>query len=497
MGSITTEQTVTLAQLFYVGTDSDYRTTIEAEAADTVTITACETADGVEISESDAGDSVVIVDVPYVDNPVQSVRSLSDRLGETPVVAVVESTTDPLVVFDLLLAGAVDYAERDAASGRPTQLLAHLRAMVGADTSVADEDMQRLFRQELETRRQTEKRLATVLDRIPHPVFYRDTNGVYLGCNTAFERFCGEPREEIIGSRTEELRSEHHAAVCEQHDDKVLETGEKQVLETTVTLQGEERHVRTHKAPLSDDRTGIEGIVGSIEDITEQRRQRETLETQTQNLKILNSVTRHDIRNDLQVVLGMAEVLRDHVDDEGMEYLETMVSKGNHAVDITRQARDLTETMLESDYGTDRVPLKSTLETQIDEIRSTYDQAIITVEGEIPSTAVIADGMLASVFRNILANGIQHNDSEVPKLRVWVESADGRATVHIADNGPGVPDDRKDEIFGRGEKGLESSGTGLGLYLVDTLVDRYGGDVYVTDSDRGAEFVISLRQADT
>jgi signal transduction histidine kinase len=45
-------------------------------------------------------------------------------------------------------------------------------------------------------------------------------------------------------------------------------------------------------------------------------------------------------------------------------------------------------------------------------------------------------------------------------------------------------------------RGLKSSGTGLGLYLVDTLVDRYGGDVYVTDSDEGAEFVITLQQAE-
>ena len=103
--------------------------------------------------------------------------------------------------------------------------------------------------------------------------------------------------------------------------------------------------------------------------------------------------------------------------------------------------------------------------------------------------------MLASVFRNILANGIQHNDSSVPRLRVWVETTDERVRVHIADNGPGVPDERKDEIFGRGEKGLESSGTGLGLYLVDTLLDRYGGDVDVTDSEDGAEFRITLRRA--
>jgi len=53
--------------------------------------------------------------------------------------------------------------------------------------------------------------------------------------------------------------------------------------------------------------------------------------------------------------------------------------------------------------------------------------------------------------------------------------------VAIADNGPGIPDSQKNEIFGRGEMGLESSGSGIGLYLVDTLVEMYNGSVTVED----------------
>ena len=64
-------------------------------------------------------------------------------------------------------------------------------------------------------------------------------------------------------------------------------------------------------------------------------------------------------------------------------------------------------------------------------------------------------------------------------------------TVRVADNGPGIPDTQKETIFGKGEKGLDSPGTGLGLYLVRTLVKQYGGAVWVEDNDpEGSVFVV-------
>ncbi|MFC7114549.1 sensor histidine kinase [Natronoarchaeum sp. GCM10025703] len=70
-------------------------------------------------------------------------------------------------------------------------------------------------------------------------------------------------------------------------------------------------------------------------------------------------------------------------------------------------------------------------------------------------------------------------------------------TVRIADNGPGVRESMKDDIFGKGEKGLESAGTGIGLYLVQSLVESYGGDIRVEDNDpTGAVFVVELQAAE-
>jgi signal transduction histidine kinase len=101
--------------------------------------------------------------------------------------------------------------------------------------------------------------------------------------------------------------------------------------------------------------------------------------------------------------------------------------------------------------------------------------------------------MLSSVFRNLLTNAIQHNDKDIPEVTASVKRADGSVLVRIADNGPGIADDRKDEIFKQGKMGLDSSGVGLGLYLVDTLVTRYGGEVRVEDNHpTGAVFTVEL-----
>ncbi|MUV90748.1 hypothetical protein GJ629_13255, partial [Halapricum sp. CBA1109] len=64
--------------------------------------------------------------------------------------------------------------------------------------------------------------------------------------------------------------------------------------------------------------------------------------------------------------------------------------------------------------------------------------------------------------------------------------------------GPGIPEAVAETLFEQGELGPESSGTGIGLYIVSTLVERYDGSVHVEDGiDGGAAFVVSLRLAES
>lgn len=115
------------------------------------------------------------------------------------------------------------------------------------------------------------------------------------------------------------------------------------------------------------------------------------------------------------------------------------------------------------------------------------------MEGSLPTTTVRANSLLNSVFRNLFTNAIVHNDKDVPEITISAEESEEAVQVRVADNGRGVPDAQKEEIFGQEEKGLESAGTGIGLYLVSTLTKGYGGDVWVEDNEpEGAVFVVEL-----
>jgi len=71
--------------------------------------------------------------------------------------------------------------------------------------------------------------------------------------------------------------------------------------------------------------------------------------------------------------------------------------------------------------------------------------------------------MPAAVSGNLLGNTVYHNDADEPLVRVSATTTHGTVTVGVADNGPGIPDDRKASVFRRGNS---TSGGGFGLFFV-------------------------------
>jgi PAS domain S-box-containing protein len=219
-----------------------------------------------------------------------------------------------------------------------------------------------------------------------------------------------------------------------------------------------------------------------VRDITERKEYERQLEEQRDDLEVLNQVLRHDIRNDIQVIKAYGELLETECDEEELqEYIEPVLEGADHAVELTASAREMANVMLSADEDLEQVSLRTVLESELQEVSSTYSEVELTRETAIPEVSVQANNMLGSIFRNLLKNAVQHNDKETPKVAVSATDNDDTVVVRVADNGPGVPDSQKDTIFGKGEKGLDSQGTGIGLYLVKTLIDSYNGDIRIED----------------
>jgi signal transduction histidine kinase len=189
-----------------------------------------------------------------------------------------------------------------------------------------------------------------------------------------------------------------------------------------------------------------------------------------------------------------SEGLLETIDEEHRTDVRKITETSRHIHELTENSRAYMEAITgETELETEPTRIDTVLEDELRKARSVTDGATFIVEDEIPPATVSANGMLSSVFRNLLNNAVQHSTEDAPTVEVSVVDRDRTVRVTVADDGPGVPDDRKGEIFGKGEHGLESTGTGIGLYLVNTLVTKFGGEVWVEDRDgSGAAFVVQL-----
>jgi len=344
---------------------------------------------------------------------------------------------------------------------------------------------------------QAQNELRKIIDLIPDPIFVKNQDDEVLLTNEAYASLIDATPAEI------ESGSQHHFGTHIENYDEIKQR-DMDVIETTESTQhreelrlanGETYVFETERIPFEAAETDEQAVLGYARDITDLTAYETRLETQRDNLDILNQVVRHDIRNDLQLISAYAEMLEEDLENEQHQYISKVMSSTRNAINLTTTARDLAETMLQVDTEHQPVSLETTIKKQIDRLKEGHEDTDIRITSSVPAVTVIGDELLDAVFRNLLSNAVQHNDKDVPEIAISGTIEDDYVLVQIADNGPGVSDAHKTEIFGRGNQGLESAGTGIGLYLVDTLVDSYGGDVWVEDNDpEGAVFVVKLCQ---
>jgi PAS domain S-box-containing protein len=337
-----------------------------------------------------------------------------------------------------------------------------------------------------------------LFDGVGDTVLVHDTRGVVIAANeTALDRL-GYDAETLTGRSIDVVEGGPVAvdADTEEDTDDGDRTPPDRIVYETVhtTADGETMPVEVSATLVQYG--GSPAVLSVARDIGRRRASERELARKRDQLRALNRVLRHDIRNDMQIVLGLGRLLDEHVDEEGQEYLRTILDTGEHVVELTRSSRDLARTVAgEAELPLEAVSLPETLQAELDRRREAFGHATISLRGEVPDVDVRANDLLASVFRNLLNNAVQHSDRDEPAVEISADitRGDHTAIVRVADNGPGIPPSRQETVFGKGEKGIESEGTGLGLYLVQSLIEHYGGDVWIEDNEpRGTVVVVEL-----
>jgi len=224
----------------------------------------------------------------------------------------------------------------------------------------------------------------------------------------------------------------------------------------------------------------------------------DTLDQRESQLRVLNRVLRHNLRNDMSVVIAHAEMLR----EEGTarpERVETIRQTAHDLVQTSDHARAIYEELL-GDGPADRRPvdLVAVVESSVESLREDFPES--RIETDLPASAWVMDGDAVPVIVEELGrNALAHNDRPASdrELSIAVESAADGVRLVVRDNGPGLPDVETELLTGDLEETDIEHGSGLGLWVVSWLVARLGGDVSVEQlADRGSTVTVTFPSAD-
>ncbi|MHB9287737.1 PAS domain S-box protein [Halobacteriales archaeon Cl-PHB] len=343
--------------------------------------------------------------------------------------------------------------------------------------SLPDGDRFELYRDRTAEAEREERlqRYERLLDTASDGLYTLDVNGYYRYVNDRFVELTGYDREELLGMHASSLMGKGEFDRGQKHVQKVVADAEREseVMEMSVeTKDGETIPTAIHFSPMYDEDGAYDGLVGVTRDITDQKERERELERQNERLSEFTSIVSHDLRNPLTTIEGNLQLYRETGDESRLDAIESQVQRMNTLVDelltLAKQGHRV------GDFET--VDLE-TLVTKCWAGVSTTNLALRRPDDL--GTARADRSRLAQVFENLFRNAVEHAGADVTVTVGRLE--DG---FYVADDGPGIDPDRRDEVL---EYGVTSSdrGTGIGLAIVSDVAEAHGWDLTITESEAG------------
>jgi PAS domain S-box-containing protein len=235
-------------------------------------------------------------------------------------------------------------------------------------------------------------------------------------------------------------------------------------------------------SPVANAAGEVTHYLGFQDDITDRKRTE-------QLVRLLNRVLRHNLRNDMNVVLGLGSDLQRHDDPEVAKKGRSIARTAQTLVDLSEQARELEKTARQ-DRAPDRLDTAELVASLVETYRETYPAATIASSVETERD-ICAGAETERALGELVQNAVKHNPADEPRVDIRVLDDGDDISIVVEDDGPGV-DAMETAVIATGEETALEHGSGLGLWLTNWIVTRYGGSFQLDGSPSGTVATVEL-----
>ncbi len=355
-----------------------------------------------------------------------------------------------------------------------------------------------------------------VLDTLPVPLYFKDTQGRYQGFNKAFADFFGIEPSLWIGRHVRDLLPPELAEQHVARDEEVFARGGRQSYEIElITPAGARYDTLYNKAALTRPDGSVRGLVGTIMDISERKRweaeilrAKEAAENANRAKSDFLANMSHEIRTPMNGVIGMTELALDtDLTEEQRDYLEAVQMSANALLSIIDDILDFSK-IEAGRLDVEQIPfdLEKVCADALRTVAVRADQKgleLLARRGPgVPRRLLGDPGRLRQILLNLLGNAIKF--TERGEIEVAVELAEPGAAgqvLHfcVSDTGIGIAPEKQEHIFEAFAQEDSSTtrrfgGTGLGLTICSRLCELMGGRIWVDSvPGQGSAFHFTLQ----
>lgn len=306
-----------------------------------------------------------------------------------------------------------------------------------------------------------------------------------LFINEAFEDVWGISRSDLFKEPTRFLEAIHPADRDRvQREMDRLSCGESIDIEYRIKKSDPSlvRWVWVQGQPVFEAGT-VARIAGFARDITDRRRRE-------RQLRVLDNLLRHNLRNTMNVILGHADLAKDLGSPAIKEGMDIMIESSAKLLKTVEKERRIVEVLVEPDDPVS-IDLTEILSDLVDDFVTLGDTSVRT---DFPDEATaVAIPEIRHAIEELLENAVEHA-TETPVVEIQIETEPDTVVVRILDNAPPIPENEYEPLFAEGTPSDIYHGTGLGFWLVYWIVDISNGHLGFgrTPQDDGNVVTIQL-----